>query len=61
MATIRRLRGRWQAQVRRRGMKPRAKNFDSNVEAGKWARDLQALVDCFGAAMDLLDQLVPEY
>jgi hypothetical protein len=25
MATIRKLRGRWQAQVRRRGMKPRCK------------------------------------
>lgn len=52
MATIRKLRGRWQAQVRRRGMKPRCKSFDSRLEADKWARDLEAQVDRFGAAPD---------
>ncbi|MBP2462835.1 MULTISPECIES: site-specific integrase [unclassified Rhizobium] len=52
MATIRKLRGRWQAQVRRRGMKPRAKSFDSKIEAEKWARDLETQVDRFGAAPD---------
>ncbi|MDK4739390.1 site-specific integrase [Rhizobium sp. CNPSo 3464] len=52
MATIRKLRGRWQAQVRRRGMKPRCKSFDSKVEAEKWARDLESQVDRFGAAPD---------
>lgn len=52
MATIRRLRGRWQAQVRRRGVKPRCKSFDSKLEAEKWARDLEAQVDRFGAAPD---------
>lgn len=52
MATIRKLRGRWQAQVRRRGMKPRCKSFDSKLEAGKWARELEAQVDRFGAAPD---------
>ena len=52
MATIRRLRGRWQAQVRRRGMKPRAKSFDSKAEAEKWARDLETQVDRFGMAPD---------
>lgn len=52
MATIRRLRGRWQAQVRRRGMKPRAESFDSKLEAEKWARDLESQVDRFGAAPD---------
>lgn len=52
MATIRKLRGRWQAQVRRRGMKPRAKSFDSKLEAEKWARDLESQVDRFGAAPD---------
>jgi hypothetical protein len=35
MATIRKLRGRWQVQVRRRGMKPRAKSFNSKAEAEK--------------------------
>lgn len=52
MATIRKLRGRWQAQVRRRGMKPRCKSFDSKLEAEKWARDLETQVDRFGAAPD---------
>ncbi|MCC2612751.1 tyrosine-type recombinase/integrase [Neorhizobium petrolearium] len=52
MATIRKLRGRWQAQVRRRGMKPRAKSFDSKAEAEKWARDLESQVDRFGMAPD---------
>ncbi|MBB4170433.1 site-specific integrase [Rhizobium sp. BK538] len=52
MATIRKLRGRWQAQVRRRGMKPRAKSFDSKAEAEKWARELESQVDRFGAAPD---------
>lgn len=57
MATIRKLRGRWQAQVRRRGLKPRCKSFDSKSDAEKWARDLEAQVDRFGAAPDtrLLD------
>ncbi len=52
MATIRKLRGRWQAQVRRRGLKPRCKSFDTKLEAEKWARDLEAQVDRFGAAPD---------
>ncbi|MDQ1184198.1 site-specific integrase [Agrobacterium larrymoorei] len=52
MATIRKLRGRWQAQVRRRGMKPRCKSFDTKLEAEKWARDLESRVDRFGAAPD---------
>lgn len=52
MATIRKLRGRWQAQVRKRGMKPRCKSFDTKLEAEKWARDLEAQVDRFGAAPD---------
>lgn len=52
MATIRKLRGRWQAQVRRRGMKPRCKSFDAKIEAEKWARELEAQVDRFGAAPD---------
>ncbi len=51
MATIRKLRGRWQAQVRRRGMKPRCKSFDTKLEAEKWARDLEAQVDRFGAVL----------
>lgn len=47
MATIRKLRGRWQGQVRRRGMKPRWKSFDTKSETEKWAQ-----VDQFGVAPD---------
>ncbi len=68
MATIRKLRGRWQAQVRRRGLKPRCKSFDTKLEAEKWARDLEAQVDRFGAAPDTkilesttLEQLLERY
>jgi len=35
MAKIRKLRGRWQAQVRRRGLKLRCKSFDSKADAEK--------------------------
>jgi integrase len=52
MATIRKLRGRWQAAVRRKGMKPRAKSFDTKVEAERWARELETEVDRFGRASD---------
>lgn len=52
MATIRKLRGRWQAQVRRRVMKPRCKSLDTKADAEKWARELESQVDKFGAAPD---------
>ncbi|WP_420723560.1 integrase [Hwanghaeella sp. LZ110] len=45
MATIRRLRGRWQAQVRRRGLPPRAKSFDLKSDAERWARNLESQLD----------------
>jgi len=45
MASIRKLRGRWQAQVRRRGLPPRAKSFDLRSDAERWARELEALLD----------------
>ena len=52
MATIRRLRGKWQAQVRRRGIAPKAKSFDSKVDAEKWARGLEAELDRAGVLPD---------
>src|SRR5690606_27993080 len=52
MATIRRLRGRWQAQVRRKGLPPRAKSFDSKIDAEKWARNLEAELDRCGSLPD---------
>lgn len=52
MATIRKLRGRWQAQVRRRGMAPRAKNFDQKAVSEKWARSLESKLDRCGMLPD---------
>jgi hypothetical protein len=52
MATIRKLRGRWQAQVRRRGAPPRAKSFDKRTDAERWARDLEAEADRSGWVAD---------
>lgn len=52
MATIRALRGRWQAMVRRKGMAPRAKSFDKKSMAERWARELEAELDRCGALPD---------
>lgn len=52
MATIRKLRGRWQAQVRRKGMAPRAKSFDQKADAERWARSLEAELDRNGSLPD---------
>lgn len=52
MATIRKLRGRWQAQVQRRGMAPRAKSFDQKMDAEKWARSLESELDRCGMLPD---------
>ncbi|WP_237133129.1 site-specific integrase [Pseudohongiella sp. O18] len=37
MATIRKLRNKWQAQVRLKGMKPIARSFDKKADAVDWA------------------------
>ncbi|MFC3643074.1 tyrosine-type recombinase/integrase [Aquibium oceanicum] len=52
MATIRRLRGKWQAQVRRKGIPPRAKSFEMKADAEKWARNLEAELDRCGNLPD---------
>jgi integrase len=52
MATIRKLRERWQAQVRRRGVPPRAKSFDKRADAERWARKLEAEADRSGWVAD---------
>jgi integrase len=52
MATIRKLRGRWQAQVRRRGVPPRAKSFDARSDAIRWARDIESEADRSGWVTD---------
>src|ERR1700731_1940589 len=52
MATIRKLRERWQAQVRRRGVPPRAKSLDKRADAERWARKLEAEADRSGWVAD---------
>lgn len=52
MATIRPLRGRWQAMVRRRGVAPRCKSFDKRTDAARWARELEAEADRSGWVAD---------
>jgi integrase len=52
MATLRKLRGRWQAMVRRRGVPPRAKSFDRREDAVRWARDLESEADRSGWVAD---------
>ena len=52
MATIRRLRRRWQWMVRRRGVPPRCKSFDRRTEATRWARELEAEADRSGWITD---------
>jgi hypothetical protein len=46
MASIRLLAsGKWQAQVRRRGMRPSVRSFGTKVEAARWARHLESELD----------------
>jgi hypothetical protein len=52
MATIRQLRGRWQAMVRRRGVAPTCKSFDTRTLAVRWAREIEAEADRSGSVAD---------
>ena len=46
MASIRELKtGKWQAQVRRRGIKPVVQSFKTKMEAARWARLLESEID----------------
>ena len=52
MATIRKLRNRWQAQVRKKGAPLGAKSFDRRADAERRARDLEAEADRSGWVAD---------
>jgi integrase len=52
MATIRLLRQRWQAQVRRKGVPPRARSFDRRSDAVAWARGIESEADRSGFVAD---------
>jgi integrase len=52
MATIRQLRGRWQAMVRKKGTIPRCRSFDRRVDALAWATQLEAEADRVGMVGD---------
>ena len=46
MASIRELEtGNWQAQIRRRGIKPIVRSFKTKTEAARWARMLESEMD----------------
>ncbi|MBK8019793.1 MAG: site-specific integrase [Betaproteobacteria bacterium] len=46
MASIRQMAsGKWQAQVRRRGIKPVVRSFGNKTDATRWARQLEAELD----------------
>lgn len=45
MASIIPIGGKWRAQVRRKGHKPRTRTFDTKREAEQWARGIEAAID----------------
>ena len=45
MATIRKLRGKWQAIIRKKDHKHIAKTFINKITASKWAKDVEARMD----------------
>ncbi|GGO77662.1 integrase [Marinobacterium nitratireducens] len=45
MATIRKLRNKWQAQVRLKGHKPQTKSFTLKSDATAWARQVEAAME----------------
>lgn len=45
MASLRKRNGKWQAQVRRAGMKPRAQSFISKTDAQRWIRQTELELD----------------
>jgi integrase len=53
MATIRQLRGRWQAMVRKQGTIPRCRSFDRRSDAIAWATQLEAEADRVGMVGDV--------
>lgn len=52
MATIRKLGDKWQDQVRRKGSPPRARSFETRVEAERWARGLEVEHERCGSLPD---------
>jgi len=45
MATIIQINGRWRAQVRKKGLKPVAKTFDTKAQAERWAKGVEKGVE----------------
>lgn len=67
MATIRKLRNKWQAQIRLKGIKPIAKSFEKKADALNWARvtesqiTLGSFVDPRAADNLTLSDLIDRY
>ncbi len=53
MATIRKLRGKWQAAVRRKGVPQRSKSFEKRADAERWAREIEGQIDRCGFLPDM--------
>jgi hypothetical protein len=53
VANLRIRNGKWQAQVRRAGHKPRTLSFQSKADAQKWARQMEAELDRAAIPNDL--------
>ena len=51
MASIRRRKHRWQAQVRRRGHPPITRSFGHRADAEAWARNVESSIDRHGLTM----------
>jgi integrase len=45
VANIRQRNGKWQVQVRRQGYAPRVKSFRTKVDAERWGREQESLID----------------
>ena len=52
MATVRKHRDKWQAQVRRQGCKPVSKTFHRKADAEAWARKIEQEADRDGVLVD---------
>ncbi|MDN3721505.1 tyrosine-type recombinase/integrase [Roseibium salinum] len=52
MASLRKRNGKWQAQVRRAGLKPRAQSFISKADAQRWIRQTEQELDRTALACD---------
>ena len=68
MASIRKSRNRWRAEVRRQGHKPLSKNFKSKAAAASWAREKETAMEVGDfhnlsnkSVADMIERYLEEY